>query len=246
MKSGSLPERLLRSLVAWTFTAAYWSLLLAAYLVTLKRLPPEEVAAAIRLWGRATAALLGVAIVFDNDCPFLERGARVIVVNHQSGLDLLWGAAICPPAPLAIGKREIVYVPIFNAIWWALDFIRIDRGNHERAMAALRGVSQKVTRERRTLVLSPEGTRSRTGEIGRFKKGAFVIARQAQVPVYPVVVHGAFELLPRGRLLPAKGTIRVRFLPAVDPTGFPGGSPDSLLEAVREAMVKSFQEMKSR
>ena len=147
---------------------------------------------------------MGVKLEIVGPDLLTERKARVVVMNHQSTLDMAWMSAIIPPAPLVIGKKELIYIPMINLAWWAVRFIRIDRGNHAKAIAALAGVGEMIVRERRSLVIAPEGTRSRSGEIQHFKKGAFHMARQAGVPRLPGCRQWRASTLPKGAYFRAK------------------------------------------
>ncbi|MGK5083472.1 lysophospholipid acyltransferase family protein [Bdellovibrionota bacterium FG-1] len=233
---------MIRTLVAWLYSAIYWAAVLSLHILCLKRLPPQWIAKAAHFWGRSTFWLLGIRLEVLNPCPFLDQQARVVVVNHQSGMDLVWGAIFCPPAPLVIGKKEVLFIPIINMIWWGLDFICIDRANHQKALAALKGVGHLITSERRSLVVAPEGTRTRDGSIGPFKKGAFHIAKQAQVPLYPLVVSGVFELMPKGSFLAKKGTIYAKFLDPILPADF-GDDLGALTDRVRQRMIETLAEL---
>jgi 1-acyl-sn-glycerol-3-phosphate acyltransferase len=236
-------ERLLRSAVTWAFMAVYWTTVITIHFICLKRLPPAFLATAAHLWGRIALKTLGIHLEIQNDSTISEQAARVVIVNHQSALDLVWGAVICPPAPLGIGKKEVIYVPIFNLIWWGLDFIRIDRSNHALAVKALEGVAETIARERRSLIIAPEGTRTPDGSILKFKKGAFLLARQAKVPIYPVVVSGVFELLPKGSIIPKKGVIKLRFLPPVSTDGLTKENEPEFIARVREEMIRAYREL---
>lgn len=191
--------------------------------------------------------ILGIRVEFLNSSTISNRQARVVICNHQSALDIALGAVICPPAILAIGKKEVVFIPVLNLIWAAFDFIRVDRKNHARAIAAISGVSDELNRHQRSLFISPEGTRTSDGEVGPFKKGAFRIASQAKVPICPVVFSGAFDLMPKGQFFSKKGRIRVQFLPPIDPTEFDQDMKaqglDSAIEKVRQKMIVAQKSM---
>ena len=162
----------LRTIVGWTFTAVYLTTLILTYVLCFKRWPDRWIQRGIRFWGRATFAILGIRVELVNTSTIETRAARIMIVNHQSTLDLLWGASIYPPAPLAIGKREVAWIPLLNVAWWGLDFIRIDRKNREKALKSIAHVGETTIKGARTLVIAPEGTRSATGELLPFKKGA--------------------------------------------------------------------------
>ncbi len=204
-----------RVLIAWVFTIVYWPVVVFAYVLSFKSFPESWVTGSIRFWGKAILSILGIRLELVNENPMTDRRGRVVIINHQSALDILWTAAIAPPASMAIGKKEVIFIPIINLAWWAFGFVRVDRKNHSKALQALAGVGEKIRREQRSLFIAVEGTRTFKGDILRFKKGAFHIAKEAGAPIYPIVVDGAFQLLPRNRFLPKPGVIRLLFLPPV-------------------------------
>jgi len=193
---------------------------------------------AIRFWGSTTFRILDVPIHIINKSTIEARQARVVVCNHQSALDLAWGGVICPPLPVTIGKKEVIWIPILNLLFWALDFIRIDRSNTVKALASLQGVAEKIRLGARSLVIAPEGTRSPDGEILPFKKGAFHIAIEGQLPIHPVVVHGAYEILPKQRILPSRGPLYIEFLEPITTVGMKREQVSELTQLV-ETRVRS-------
>lgn len=237
---------MVRTVVGWLFTALCWPLILGLHFLLLKRTPERWLVALIHFWGWSALRITGVRLVLENPSTIATPGSRVVVANHQSGLELATGAAIYAPGTLAIGKREILYVPLINLIWWGLDFIRIDRSNHTTAVAALEGVAREVVRHRRTLILAPEGTRSVDGNILPFKKGAFHIAIEAQVPIHPIVIAGARECLPRHGLVIRPGEVRIRFLPPVETKGKTRADLDALRDAIRETMIREYEALRAR
>lgn len=227
---------LVRNLLAWTFALFFWTLVLLLALITLRQIPQSFMHQPIRLWGRVSLWILGIRLVCVNANPFTTRKSRVVICNHQSALDIPIAAAICPPAPLAVGKKEVLYVPLINLAWWIFRFIRIDRKDRQKALKSLAGVAEEVRNHERSFVIAPEGTRCLDGKMGPFKKGAFHIAIQAQAPICPVLIQGAFELMPKGTLLPRAGTVRIEFLSEAPTQGLTEKDLDALLETVRQKM----------
>ena len=88
------------------------------------------------------------------------RASRNVTVNHQSNLDLLVSAALTPVAPIAIGKRELMFVPVVNLFFWATHSPMIRRTASRKTLDALSDVVQRVRDERRSLFIAPEGTRT--------------------------------------------------------------------------------------
>lgn len=239
---------ILRVLIAWIFTIIYWPVVLLVYAISFKTLSERWTTGAIHFWGKTLLWILGIRLEFVNPYPMTEREARVVIINHQSALDILWTAAIAPPAPTAIGKKEVIFIPIINVAWWAFGFIRVDRKNHAKALASLAGVGETIRREKRSLFIAVEGTRTYDGSILRFKKGAFHIAKEARAPIYPVVVDGAFQLLPRNGFFPKKGVIRLLFLPPVRAEeiqdAFERDQMDALIESVRSNMMTGLTQLR--
>jgi 1-acyl-sn-glycerol-3-phosphate acyltransferase len=235
---------LLRSVCAWLFTALYWTSVVIILIITFRRLPDEWTSNIIRFWGKTVLRILSIDLVLLNENPFIHRKPRVVICNHQSALDLAWGAAICPPSPLVIGKKEIILVPFLNLAWWAFEFIRIDRKNPSRAIKSLEGVSMLLTRDSRSLFIAPEGTRTVDGRIAAFKKGAFHIAIQAQIPIYPILVEGAFEAMPKKSWIAKSGSIRLLFLPPIETQGKTIHDVSDFTESTRAQMISDFEKMK--
>jgi 1-acyl-sn-glycerol-3-phosphate acyltransferase len=233
-----------RYTLAWLFMSLYWPVVLGLHLLCLKRTPHMVMMRAIRFWGRTTFKILGVPIHIINESTLDTRQARVVVCNHQSALDLAWGGVICPPLPVTIGKKEVIWIPILNLLFWALDFIRIDRSNTVKALASLQGVAEKIRLGGRSLVVAPEGTRSPDGNILPFKKGAFHIAIEGQLPVHPVVVHGAFEILPKHRLLPGQGPLYIQFLEPIPTSGMNRDQVTELTQEVENRVRKALASLR--
>lgn len=208
-------------------------------------MPPKRAQAVLRGWARGVCAILGIRIELDNASTLEDEAPRVVVFNHQSALDMLWVPWICPPGPVALGKKEVVWIPVVNLAWWALDFRLVDRNDPRRAALCLKGLPEALGAGR-SLLVAPEGTRSKDGSMLPFKKGAFVTAIRAGAPVYPVVVHGAYELLPKTSLVPKPGLIRLRFLPPVPTAGLGVGDAEALAERLRRSMAQAYDEMRAR
>jgi lysophosphatidate acyltransferase len=241
---------MLRVFIAWIFTILYWPVFLLAYALSFKKLSERWVTGSIRLWGKILLWILGIRLEYVNPSSLTERSARVVIINHQSALDVLWTAATAAPAPMAIGKKEVIFIPIINLAWWAFGFVRVDRKRHQKALEALKGVGEKVRDEKRSLYIAVEGTRTYDGNILPFKKGAFHIAKEGNAPIYPVVVDGAFQLLPRNGFFPKRGVIRLKFLPPVRADeiqqAFAQNQLDDLIERVRGDMIHALESMRIR
>lgn len=142
----------------------------------------------------------------------LERGQPyVFMSNHRSLLDIPACIAAAPCSVRMVMKQELLQVPVWGRAMVASGFIPIDRNNREKAIAQLDDAKEKLSRGVSVWVFA-EGSRSRGGELGPFKKGGFHVARQLGLPIVPVWISGTREQLPPDTFrVRYHGRTRVRF-----------------------------------
>ncbi|MFT3662925.1 MAG: HAD-IB family hydrolase [Gordonia sp. (in: high G+C Gram-positive bacteria)] len=158
----------------------------------------------------------------------------VFVFNHQSKLDLPVMIHLVRTDATGVAKKEVGQLPVFGQILDAGGVVFIDRADAGKAIEQLTPVVEKIRDERVSLVVAPEGTRSATPRIGPFKKGPFHIAMQAGVPVVPVVLRNAGEVMWRGAQTIKPGVVEVRVLPPVDTSSWRAETVGDHAEQVRE------------
>jgi putative phosphoserine phosphatase/1-acylglycerol-3-phosphate O-acyltransferase len=175
--------------------------------------------------------LAGVRLRVTGEQHLWSRRPAVFMFNHQSGLDVAILGSLIRRDVTAVVKKEAQRDPRFAAIGALLDVAYIDRAAGggraalEPAVAKLRaGVS---------IAIAPEGTRSPTPRLGRFKKGGFHLAMQAGVPIVPIVIRNAGDLMWRDSVLVHPGTVEVTVLEPVETEGRPPDEVDKLVDLVR-------------
>lgn len=142
----------------------------------------------------------------------VEKGRPAVFIgNHQSSLDPVVVGALLEHDVTGVAKKEAKYDPRILMMTLFMDPAFIDRGNVNSAKATLDGVVDKL-RGGTSVMIFPEGTRLPTPVLGRFKKGAFHIAMQAGVPIVPIVIRNAGELMWRGATFMNEGTVDVAVL----------------------------------
>lgn len=183
------------------------------------------------LWGAGTRLEVEGGEQLDWSKPYL------FLCNHQSMIDI-------PAAIMAlrcdvrfIAKRELSYLPFLGWYMRATEMILVDRGDSARAHQSIRRAGERV-RAGASVLAFPEGTRTRDGRVQEFKKGAFVVAIEAQVPIVPVAIEGAQHALPRGGFRVRPGTIRVRLGEPVPTAGLGYADRDALIARVRRALIE--------
>jgi 1-acyl-sn-glycerol-3-phosphate acyltransferase len=167
-----------------------------------------------RLWSRAMLAVTGARVTYFGLENLRASQPCVYISNHQSNVDIWALICVLPVSTRFVAKEELFRIP---ALGWAMagaGFVSIDRGNRSKAIRSLELAAQKI-RAGRSLVLFPEGTRSRSGELGPFKKGPFHLAVQAGVPLVPVAIKGSGRIVPPHSIRVRPGPVEVRVLPPV-------------------------------
>ncbi len=197
-----------------------------------------------RLWSRALLAAAGARVRFHGLEHAYEHDPCIFIANHQSMVDIWAMLSFVPPNTRFVAKRELFRIPVFG---WALattGCIPINRESRSEAIRSL-GLAGERIRGGRSVVLFPEGSRSRDGSLGPFKKGAFHLALQAGVPVVPVAITGSFESVPPRRLRVRPGPVDVFVEHAIDVTPFQPEDSAGLLEHVRRVILRRFGDRES-
>ena len=177
-------------------------------------------------------ALAGVELRVAGEEHVWSQRPAVFVFNHQSSFDVIVICRLLERDFTGVAKAELARAPRFAPLAALSGVAYVERGNSAQSRAALAPVVKKL-RSGISLAMAPEGTRSATPTLGPFKKGGFHIAIEAQVPVVPVVIRNAGEILWRASLVARPGTVDVAVLPPVPTGGLGPEDVDDLCDRVR-------------
>ena len=146
---------------------------------------PKNVRVTTRLlqYGRY---ILGLKIILRGEQIMNDNRPCVFISNHQDNLDIFAGAMALPKRTVSIGKRDILFVPFFGLYYWLSGNILINRGNKRQAFETMDIAAGIIKNKKISIWIMPEGTRSKGKGLLPFKKGPFITAIKAGVPILPV------------------------------------------------------------
>ena len=180
--------------------------------------------------------LAGVELRVRGEEHLWSARPAVFVFNHQSSFDVVVISRLLRRDFTAVAKAELAHDPRFAPLAALVGVAYVHRGDPAQARAALAPVVEKL-RSGVSLAIAPEGTRSATPTLGPFKSGAFHIAVEAQVPVVPVVIRNAGEIMWRASLVARPGTVDVAVLPPVPTEGLGPDDVGDLRDRVRQQFL---------
>ncbi len=170
---------------------------------------------AVSLAGDLGLAAADVDVNVQGEEHLWSHRPAVFIINHQSSLvDLLVSCKLLRHGFTAVGKKEAASAPFFGTFFRMIDVAFVDRGNPAHNKKVLAPVVEKV-QSGISVLIAPEGTRSYTPELRPFKKGPFHIALQAGVPIVPIVIRNAGEILWRNSRIMRPGTVDVVVHPPI-------------------------------
>jgi 1-acyl-sn-glycerol-3-phosphate acyltransferase len=196
-------------------------------------------------WGRfcirAAGWISGARLNVEGNDKILPGKTYVFLSNHLGNFD---GPALCIAVPRdlrAMMKQEMMRIPILSSVLKQVKFVPIDRRNSQKAQESI-DLGAVRLRQGLSFFAFPEGTRSRTGKLGEFKKGVFIMAIKAQAPIIPVTILGTNRIQPPGKYKILPGTIRVIFHDPISTEGMTIEDRNRLIQLTRDAIASKLPE----
>jgi 1-acyl-sn-glycerol-3-phosphate acyltransferase len=211
------------------------TLVLASYVIVTGwlRVPASHVRNIATTWSRWVLWATGVTVTAEGTEHLVPGRAQIVAANHSSWFDVAALCVVIPKGYRFIAKQELARVPMWGRAWLRAGHIAIDRENTQRAVETLDEAARIARSDGSAIVIFPEGTRSATGELQTFKKGAFMLALHAGIEIVPAGIRGSREILPKNSWRVRSGRIIVRFGPPVPVTEYSAKSRDQLVARVR-------------
>lgn len=152
----------------------------------------------------------------------------VVVANHLSNLDVVVCFLAIPLPIRFLAKKELFRVPILSQAMRSIGIIEVERGGRSGVIQAVNAQSEAVIARGHSLIIFPEGTRSRDGELQPFKKGAFVMAANSGMPLLPVTIVGTRDIWPPSGLIRRGGRVDVYIDHPIETSGVPRNEIEAL------------------
>lgn len=194
------------------------------------------------VWARLILRTCGVRVASSGIENLPVSGPFIIMSTHNSHFDIPVLMQEIPQQLRIVGKKSLFKIPVFGWYLSAAGYVCVDRDSRTQAFDSLNRAADMVGAGM-PLLIFPEGTRSPGGGLGPFKKGGFVVALKAQVPIIPVVIAGTYHVLPKTTWRISPGAVRVVFGKPIATTEFTYETREKLMEEVRRAM-KEIKEAK--
>jgi putative phosphoserine phosphatase / 1-acylglycerol-3-phosphate O-acyltransferase len=236
-----------RDPVPITRTAAMYAALLAAGAAgiaagVVSRNRRRGVDLATWLFGHVGTTLGNIDVEVTGAEKLWSHRPVVFFANHQSTLiDVLVGSRILERGFTIVAKAEARQIPVIGALFDLADVVFVDRTNTSKAILAMQPAIGKL-RSGTSIAMSPEGTRSLTPKVGAFKKGGFHLARDAGVPIVPIVIRNAGEIMWRNARIAQSGTVEVVVHEPLPTAGWTRTDIEPWLAAMRQLYIDTLDD----
>ena len=194
----------------------------------------------IKTWARLILWISGVKLIIEG----LENVKRdkpyIFVANHIGSYDILTTVIAIPQTARFIAKTELFKIPLLAQGMRMTGMLEIDRGNSEKAKNTLAKAISTI-KDGCSVIIFPEGTRSRTGEIQPFKKGGFILAINGMIPIMPTSISGTRHIYPKGGKILKPGTVKIKFLNEISPKNFGYEKRNDLVNYTRQQIINAYE-----
>ena len=151
-----------------------------------------------RVWAKIILFCGGVKYTVKNLDNLNLSNSYIFAGNHSSGFDILLGFAGLPFWIVSIAKIELRSIFVLGTVMKIAGHIFVDRKNHENAMESLKKASISLKKLPRSVLLYPEGTRTKDGSIQNFKPGGLLLAVETGIPIVPIYYSGTYNIIKQG------------------------------------------------
>ncbi|MBF0117716.1 MAG: 1-acyl-sn-glycerol-3-phosphate acyltransferase [Desulfobacterales bacterium] len=192
------------------------------------------------MWGRSILWITNIKVNVSGLSNIDPNKSYIYMPNHQSFFDIpvLFGHLRVQFRWLA--KAELFKIPVFGTAMKGAGYISIDRSNKKSAKESIDKAANAIE-DGVSIIIFPEGTRSKDDSIQTFKKGGFILAIDKGVPIVPVIIKGTREILARDKFIIKSGNVSFKILPPIDTSGYSLANKDELVNKVHDIMCSAYE-----
>ncbi|KAL0443378.1 UNVERIFIED_CONTAM: 1-acyl-sn-glycerol-3-phosphate acyltransferase [Sesamum latifolium] len=177
--------------------------------------------------------------------PITIKGAEysneraIYISNHASPIDIFLIMWLTPTGTVGIAKKEIIFYPLFGQLYVLANHLRIDRSNPKAAIESMKEAADAVVKNNLSLIIFPEGTRSKNGRLLPFKKGFVHLALQTRRPIVPIILTGTHRAWRKGSLHVRPAPLTVRYLPPIRTDDWTPDKVEDYVKLVHDVYAKN-------
>lgn len=202
---------------------------------------PDNSRLCARVYSVPALRIMGIRVKLDIGDLIDHARPAVLAANHLSNHDLFVFGRVVPKRTVSLGKTSLKWIPLFGQLYWLAGNVLVDRGNAVQAKKAMLTTTDTLQHKDMSLWVFVEGTRSHGKGLGPFKKGAFQMAINAQVPILPVCANNYTRTMNLNRW--HGGTAILRALPPIATTGLTLDDLPALMATCHAQMAACIEEL---
>ncbi|MBN1625151.1 MAG: 1-acyl-sn-glycerol-3-phosphate acyltransferase [Deltaproteobacteria bacterium] len=192
-------------------------------------------------WAKTILFICGVKLEVKGVENIREDTPCIYMSNHQSYFDIFALLAGLPVNFKFIMKKELMRIPLLGTAMKRAGYISLDREDSRKAIVSVNMAADRI-RNGTSVLIFPEGTRSRDGVVGEFKKGGFHLAMKSGCDIVPVAIVKSRDIVPKGSLKVNKGIIYFNIGKPIPVTEYSKRDMPLLMEKVRESVLAMMKE----
>jgi 1-acyl-sn-glycerol-3-phosphate acyltransferase len=196
-----------------------------------------------RIWAKCILALSNIRVTVKGLSNLKPGRSYIYMANHMSNFDIPVLQAFLPVQFRWLAKAELYKIPVFGYAMKRAGYISIDRSDRKSAIESL-NKAVDIIRNGISVVIFPEGTRSRTHNIQPFKKGGFFLAVDSGVPIIPIIIHGTERIMPKKQMLIKPGNVTLEIVKPINSSDYTRETKNDLMDKIRDIFLKSFEKNK--
>lgn len=195
-----------------------------------------------RVFSGGILKIAGIKLKISGEENIDKKASYIFAANHSSLFDIPAMQFAVPQQTSIVYKKELAKIPLFGWQMLAGPYILIDRKRADSARKSIEEAKRIMSEQGRSVLLFPEGTRSKTGEVQPFKRGAFYLASRVGFPIVPVSISGTDKILPKGKFKLRSGTIHIHYGIPFEARNISAKKDEiELMEKVRNEIIKNME-----